>query len=208
MRTKLFANRAVPLATRRTLLYALGLARFIHGAGTLHLNQKGHQRAWHSAYISIWAHLVPHLPGSKPHSFQVFLVSKAPPPHLFLASQRAALLVRLVSRSFVSVLHLLQLEWEAAHEQSWLSQIVRDIKAVSLWVQTVSNFGQGRWPLRALCRQTELDPTWWSSCVVRPLRRMLLTLSSGSQCQSFCPCRRVGLSAAISAMTPSLSVAF
>ena len=165
VRNKLFANRAVPLATRRTLLYALGLARFIHGAGALHLDQKGHQRAWHSAYVNIWAHLVPCLPGSKPHSFQVLLVSKAPPPHLFLASLRAALLVRLVSRCFVSVLHLLQLEWETAQAQSWLSQIVRDIKAVSLWVQTVSNFGQGRWPLHALCRQTELDPTWWPSCV-------------------------------------------
>ena len=165
VRNKLFANRAVPLATRRTLLYALGLARFIHGAGALHLNQKGHQRAWHAAYISIWAHLVPHVQGSKPHSFKVLLISKAPPPHLFLASLRAALLVRMISKNFGSILHLLQLEWEAVPEQSWFSQIVGDVKAVSLWVQAVNNFSQGRWPLHALCRQTTLDPSWWSSCV-------------------------------------------
>ena len=65
VRSKLFANRAVPLATRRTLLYALGLSRFIHGAGALHLNQKGHLRAWNSIYISLWAHLVPSVPGSQ-----------------------------------------------------------------------------------------------------------------------------------------------
>ena len=107
VKAKLFASRSVPLATRRTLLYALGLARFIHGSGALHLNQKGHQRLWNSAYVGIWAHLVPQVRGSKPHSLHVLSVSKSPPPHLFLALQRAALLVRLVSRQFVAITHML-----------------------------------------------------------------------------------------------------
>ena len=75
VRSKLFANRHVPLTTRRTLLFALGLSRFIHGAGSLHLNQRGHQRSWYSTYIGIWSHLVPLVPGGRPHSLQVLYVS-------------------------------------------------------------------------------------------------------------------------------------
>ena len=165
VKAKLFASRAVPLATRRTLLYALGLARSIHGSGALHLNQKGHQRLWNSAYVGIWAHLVPQVRGSKPHSLHVLSVSKAPPPHLFLALQRAALLVRLVSRQFVAITHMLQLEWEAAADESWLAQIIGDIRAVAQWVQAASNLAHSCWPLHELCKQCILIPAWWPSVV-------------------------------------------
>ena len=166
VRAKLFANSAVPLITRRTLLFSLGLSRFIHGAGALHLNQKGHQRIWHAAYIGIWAHLVLNLPRGKPHSFQVLYVSKAPPPHLFLAIQRAALLTKLVSRRFVSILHMLQLEREATPEDSWLSQLIYDISAVASWVPAAQKLQACRWPLHELCRQVDACASWWS-CVIK-----------------------------------------
>ena len=170
VRAKLFANRAVPLATRRTLLYALGLSRLVHGVGALHLNQKGHQRTWYSAYIGIWAHLLPGTPGTKPHSYQVLYVSKAPPPHLFVALQRAALLVRIISGGFTAVLHMLQLEWEAARDKSWLSQLVEDIRVVAQWVQTACNLQHTGWPLHALCQQVEANPQWWLSVVRQAIK--------------------------------------
>ena len=170
VRAKLFANRTVPLATRRTLLYALGLSRFVHGAGALHLNQKGHQRIWYSAYVGIWAHLLPSTPGSKPHSYQVLYVSKAPPPHLFVALQRAALLVRIVSRGFTAILHMLQLEWETARDKSWLSQLVEDIRVVTQWVQAACNLQHTGWPLHALCQQVEANPQWWLSVVRQAIK--------------------------------------
>ena len=165
VRAKLFANRSVPLSTRRTLLYALGISRFIHGSGALHLNQKGHQRTWNSAYINIWAHLIPRVLGGKPHSFQVLSVSRAPPPHLFLALQRAALLVRLVSRQFAAIIHMLQLEWEAATGESWLAQVLGDIPVVAQWVQAASNLVHNCSPLHELCRQSALCPKWWPSVI-------------------------------------------
>ena len=170
VRAKLFACSAVPLTTRRTLLFSLGLSRFIHGAGALHLNQKGHQRIWHAAYISIWAHLVPNLPRGKPHSFQVLYVSKAPPPHFFLALQRAALLAKLVSKRFVSILHMLQLEWEATPDDSWLSQLVHDISAVARWVPTAQKLQHCRWPLHELCRQIDACASWWSSVIKQAVK--------------------------------------
>ena len=165
VRSKLFASRAVPLATRRTLLYALGLARFVHGSGALHLNQKGHQRTWNSTYVGIWAHLVPYVQGSKPHSLHVLSVSKAPPPHLFLALQRAAILDRLVSRQFVAITHMLQLEWEAASYNSWLAQIIGDIQTVAQWAQAAGNLEHSCWPLHELFRQCLAAPAWWPSVV-------------------------------------------
>ena len=170
VRAKLFASRSVPLATRRTLLFALGLARFVHGSGALHLTQKGHQRLWNSTYVGIWAHLLPQTGGNKPHSLQVLAVSKAPPPHLFLALQRAAILVRLVSRQFVSIMHILQLEYEAAADTSWLAQITEDISAVAQWVQDASNLAHSSWPLHELCRQCALLPTWWPSVIRRAFK--------------------------------------
>ena len=162
VRAKLFANSSVPLAIRRTLLYSLGLARFVHGAGALHLNQKGHQRSWHATYVGIWAHLVPSHPSGKPHSFQVLFVSKAPPPHLFLALQRAALLSRLISRQLLPVLHMLQLEWEAASHESWLTQVVNDIKAVAEWIPAARRLSQSNAPIQELCAQIGACPAWWS----------------------------------------------
>ena len=163
VRSRLFANREVPLATRRTLLYSLGLSRFIHGAGALHLDQKGHQRMWHAAYIDIWAHLIPRRPDGKPHSYMVLFVSKAPPPHLFLALQRAAILAKLVSARFVTILHMLQLEWEVAQGRSWLSQLDGDIQAVALWVRTAENLRHCSCPLHTICQQLEGSSTWWTA---------------------------------------------
>ena len=165
VRAKLFACSAVPLATRRTLLFSLGLSRFIHGAGALHLNQKGHQRTWHAAYINLWAHLVPNLPGRRQHSFHILYVSKAPPPHLFLALQRAALLTKLVSRHFVAILHMLQLEWEVNPEESWLVQLTHDIVAVAQWVPAAHSLQRCGWPLHELCRQVGTCPSWWSKMI-------------------------------------------
>ena len=165
VRGKLFANRLVPLATRRTLLFALGLSRFIHGAGSLHLDQRGHQRSWCLTYVGIWSHLVPLQPGGRPHSLQVLYVSKAPPPHLFLALQRATLLTKLISRRFDAILHMLQLEWETAQGKSWLSQLVGDIHAVATWIQSAEALHKEPWPLQALCRQVAQCQTWWISVV-------------------------------------------
>ena len=165
VRSRLFANREVPLATRRTLLYSLGLSRFIHGAGALHLDQKGHQRMWHAAYVSIWAHLIPRKPDGKPHSYMVLFVSKAPPPHLFLALQRAALLAKLVSARFVAILHMLQLEWEVAHGRSWLSQLDGDIQAVAQWIRAAENLRHCSCPVHTICQQLEGSSTWWTAYI-------------------------------------------
>ena len=170
VRGKLFANRLVPVATRRTLLFALGLSRFIYGAGSLHLDQRGHQRSWYSTYVGIWSHLVPLLPGGRPHSLQVLHVSKAPPPHLFLALQRAAVLTKLISRRFDAILHMLQLELETAQSKSWLSQIESDIHAVATWVQPARALCKGPWPLQELCRQVVKCPVWWTAVVRQAIR--------------------------------------
>ena len=161
VRAKLFANSSVPLATRRTLLYSLGLSRFVHGSGALHLTQKGHQRHWPGAYVSIWAHLFTNKPNAKPHSYQVLAVSKAPPPHLFLALQRAALLARLVRGNLTSVLHMLQLEWEAGPALSWLGQVLCDIRTVAEWVTAARTLSQCGSPLHELCEQVEASSAWW-----------------------------------------------
>ena len=181
IRSKLFANRAVPLATRRTLLYSLGLSRFIHGAGALHLDQRGHQRAWHSAYVSIWAHLLPGLPKGKPHSYQVMSVSKAPPPHLFLALQRAALLTKLVSPCFAAILHTLQLEYETAQGRSWLSQILEDIQAVAQWIPAVSNLQHSCWPLHELCQLVRDSPSWWVLAIRQAVKAVAADIAKWKQ---------------------------
>ena len=170
VRSKLFACRSVPLATRRTLLFSLGLSRFIHGAGALHLNQKGHQRAWHAAYISIWAHLVPGRAVGKPHSFQVLYVAKAPPPHLFLALQRAALLTKLMSQRFVAILHMLQLEWEVNPAESWLAQLVHDVSAVAQWVPAARSLQDSDWPIHELCTLALDCPSWWSTVIRKAVK--------------------------------------
>ena len=170
VRSKLFANRAVPLSTRRTLLCALGLSRFIHGSGALHLNQKGHQRTWNSTCISLWAHLIPSVSGDRPHSFQVLYVSKAPPPHLFLALQRANLLAKLLSKGFATIVHMLQLEWELAQEGSWLSQFVSDIAAVAQWVPAIQQLGQRQWPLHELCAKLQSHCDWWTTAVRQAIK--------------------------------------
>ena len=197
VRSKLFANRVVPLATRRTLLFALGLSRFVHGAGSLHLNQRGHQRTWHSAYIGIWSHLVPCVPEGRPHSFQVLYVSKAPPPLLFLVLQRATLLAKLISKRFVAVLHMLQLEWEAAQGGSWLSQLVSDIQGVALWVQAVRAVG-----LFMSCagklRHIRLGGLQLSA---KPFGITPLTLLNGRPCPESDPFRMAATLPAISATT-------
>ena len=170
MRARLFANRAVPIAARRTLLYAFGLSRFVHGAGALHLNQKGHQRVWHSTYINLWAHLVPFVSGNRPHSFQVLFVSKAPPPHLFLALQRARLFAKLIAKGFTTVLHMLQLEWETVYDGSWLAQLVGDVKAVSQWVYIAGRLGQSASPLHELCKQVQACSDWWHTVVRQAIK--------------------------------------
>ena len=170
VRARLFANSSVPLATRRTLLYALGLSRLTHGAGALHLNQRGHQRSWHAAYVGIWSHLIPNSPEEKPHSFQVLFVSKAPPPHLYLALQRAALLTRLISRKVMPVLHMLQLEWEAAPQESWLAQVVRDIHVVAEWVPTACRLARSDTPLHALCEQIGKCHSWWTLLIRQAIK--------------------------------------
>ena len=57
VRGKLFANGSIPLASRKTFLQSLGLSKFAHGSGALHLLQNGHRRQWHGTYIrsaAVW----------------------------------------------------------------------------------------------------------------------------------------------------------
>ena len=170
VRSKLFGNGHIPLSTRRTLLRSLGLSRFIHGSGALHLNQKGHRRLWHASYVALWAHLVFAKRHGKPHSYDVLAISGAPPPHLFLTLQRATLLSRLLHGELGAVLHMLQLEWEVNPAASWFSQVVADIAVVAEWVGVASTLQQCSSPLHELCEQIESCPGWWVAVIKQAIQ--------------------------------------
>ena len=163
VRGKLFANGSIPLASRKTFLRSLGLSKFAHGSGALHLLQNGHRRQWHGTYVSLWSHLVSWQRGHKPHSYHVLDVTGAPPPHLFLALQRASLLSRLIRSGLWAIIHMLQLEWEAAPANSWLSQVLEDIRSAAVWVSVADTLKLCSSPLHELCEQLEDCPTWWTA---------------------------------------------
>ena len=112
-------------------------------------------------------------PDSKPHSYQALAVSRAPPPHLFLALQRADLLSRLIHGGIATVLYVLQLEWEAAPDVSWLGQVLSHVRTVSSWVSAAHTLAQCSSPLHELFEQVESSPGWWSGLIRAAIKAFL-----------------------------------
>ncbi|CAE7858340.1 hypothetical protein AK812_SmicGene10636 [Symbiodinium microadriaticum] len=143
LRRRLFSEKNIPLTLRRTLLRSLIVSRFVFACAITDLSSAIHKRVWCRHYTDLWAALYrPSKPQDRPHSLEILRHAGATSPLLALAKARAVFLARLLEHGPGALLHLLHVHWRRRPSNSWLQQLIQDIKAVALY-----------------------DPGWWISKV-------------------------------------------
>ena len=164
-----FANSAFPIATRRTLLHALSVSRFVYGSVALRLVCSQHRRIWYQSYMYLWRMLLRPKTGTahRPHALAVLHAAKAPSPPLSLALMRATFLRRVARHGPSAVMTVLQKHWELLPAASWLGQLALDIQLVGQYADDAAVLLCAPCPVRALFEAMAEDADWW----VRIVRR-------------------------------------
>ena len=97
LRSPLFGNPSIPLATRRYLLLSLMASKFAFSSATLEYHVAGHFRLRARLYTSLFRVLLPRAAlAGKLHSFTVLHRAGVCTPPLALAKARGSLLLRIV----------------------------------------------------------------------------------------------------------------
>ena len=210
LRSVLFGNPSVPLATRRHLLQSLVISRFVFGSATLEFRVAGHFRLWARLYTSMFRALQPkHALQGKLHSYSLLHTASACSPTLALAKARAGFVTRLVTHGPGTLQRLLWLQWEAAPSHSWLGQLVDDLHHVALYCPGVKVVLQTACPVRALLEAILEDQTWWKRQVAAAIRICLKDLERWHMARSASVAQTdedVGVLRLILRLKPSLSV--
>ena len=164
-----FANSSFPIATRRTLLHALSVSRFVYGSVALRLACSQHRRIWYQGYMYLWRMLLKPKPGTahRPHALAVLHAAQAPSPPLSLALMRATFLRRVARHGPSAVMTVLQRHWELQPAASWLGQLTLDMHLVGQYADAARVLLCASCPVRALFEAVAEDADWW----VRIVRR-------------------------------------
>ena len=166
LRRRLFSEKNIPLTLRRTLLRSLIVSRFVFACAITDLSSAIHKRVWCRHYTDLWAALYrPSKPQDRPHSLEILRHAGATSPLLALAKARAVFLARLLEHGPGALLHLLHVHWRRRPSNSWLQQLIQDIKAVALYVPAAGLLLQNCCPVSALVEVLQQDPGWWISKV-------------------------------------------
>ena len=177
LRGTLFGNPSSHLGTRRHLLQALVVSKFVFGSATLVLSVAGHFRLWARLYTALFRALQPKtaLQG-KLHSYAVLGTAAACTPPLALAKARAGFLSRLLRFGPATLRQLLWLHWEADPGQSWFGQVLGDIKHVSMYCAGAKVLLHDPCPVTALLTAVSEDAAWWRRQVQAAVRVCLQDL--------------------------------
>ena len=171
LRRKLFSNPVIPLGTRRTLLRALILSKFVFSSCAVMLQAAIHRRSWCRAYIHLWRALCRwNKVENAPHSYEVLHVAAATSPLLALAQARAAYMARVMRHGPEALLHLLQVHWIESSATSWLGQFLLDVKVVSSLVPSAALVTQDKAAVPCLLESLQSDSTWWIGTIKKAIR--------------------------------------
>ncbi|CAE7240749.1 unnamed protein product [Symbiodinium microadriaticum] len=171
LRTKLFGNRDIPIATRRLLLQSLAVSRFTHSSAALILPAAVHERLWDRAYLDLWRPLIPRKAADKQaHSFEVLRVAQSASPPLMMAHARANFLKQLTSHGPSVLRHVLFVHWRAHAKSSWLAQIAEDVSLVLQYLPGLSPLFPSSKRLESLLDSLLEDPGWWLRQVRKAVR--------------------------------------
>ena len=167
-----FACSAFPLTSRRALLHALSVSRFVYGSVALRLSCPQHRRIWYQGYLHLWRTLLRPRPNSthRPHALAVLHAAQSASPPLALAHMRATFLRRLATRGPSAVMTVLQRHWELAPSQSWLGQLALDVKLVCQYVEGARVLTGGTCVVRSLFDAVAEDPAWWVRMVKKAVK--------------------------------------
>ena len=137
---RFFSNGSIPLETRRTILNALSVSRFVYGSISLHLTCPQHRRIWYQSYLALWRVLSRSDKSThhKPHACFVLQAARAPSPPLAMAYMQATFLRRLVRHGPFTLVAVLQRHWELSPAGSWLGRLVGDVA----FSESVRGWGQ------------------------------------------------------------------
>ena len=171
LRRRLFSAPDIPLATRRMLLRALVLSKFVYSSCSVVLQAGIHRRAWCRHYIALWRSLCRwNGVEQQPHAYTVLLRASATSPLLAVAQARAGYFRRLLTHGPAELLHLLQVHWQLAPGRSWLGQLDMDIKAVAACMPEVRALLGATAPVVRLLQIFQEEPGWWIGCIRRAIK--------------------------------------
>ena len=161
LRRKPFSEASIPLPTRRTLLRALVVSKYVFSCCNVQLHAAVRRRSWCRGYVRLWRALCRWREVEQaPHSLAVLRTAAAPSPLLALALARAKYLVRLLRHGPPALLHLLRVHWVMSPACSWLGQFATDFAAVATFVPEAILLRQGG-DVKALLDSLSQDPTCW-----------------------------------------------
>ena len=179
LKSRLFSNAGIPLATRRTLLRALSVSKFVFSSATLHLTASVHRRTWARMYVELWRSLEKRtVADDQGHSYQILLRAGAPSPLLALAQARAVFFRRVLQHGPATLLHFLHAQWRTQPATSWLQQFHLDLKAVAVYATGAQTLLTAACPVQSLCEVMQEDPAWWPNQVRRAIRGYLSDLEA------------------------------
>ena len=171
LRRRLFSAPDVPLSTRRTLLRALVLSKFVYSSCSIVLQAGVHRRAWCRHYVALWRGLCRwNGVEQQPHAYTVLLRAAATSPLLAVAQARASYLRRLLTHGPAELLHLLQVHWQLAPVRSWLGQFDLDVRVVEACVPEVRNLLGTTAPVVRLLQVMQEEPNWWLGCIRQAIK--------------------------------------
>ena len=175
---RFFSNGSIPVETRRTILNALSVSRFVYGSISLHLTCPQHRHIWYQSYLALWRVLSRSDKSThhKPHACFVLHAARAPSPPLAMAYMRATFLRRLVRHGPHTLMAVLQKHWELCPNGSWLGQLVGDVALVSQYVDGASVLLGSKCIVRALFEALLHDDAWWARLVRKAVRACVLDM--------------------------------
>ena len=160
LRRRLFGAREIPVRTRASILRALIVAKFTHSAAAMLITSACHSRVWERQYLALWRSLFHRRSAeTQVHSFQVLRQAHASSPPLSLARARAGFLLRLHKSGPFDLLALLWDHWSLHPASSWFSQLVADMRHVSLYAPDIKNLLSAGDTVAALLDALALDCT-------------------------------------------------
>ena len=185
LRSRLFGNRNLPLATRRTVLQSLAASRFVHSSAAVILPAAIHERMWDRAYLDIWRVLIPRTAADmQAHSLEVLRAAQAPTPPLAMALSRARFLSKLTTQGPTVLRYVLFQHWQQHKRSSWLAQVEADLALVLQYLPDLAPLFAVREPVLALLDALWDEPGWWLRAVRRAIAVLRKDLDAWSQAKT------------------------
>ena len=165
LKRRLFKSQGIPLTVRCTLLRSLVISRFVFACATVDLHAAVHRRKWCRAYINCWRALCKHSWGDKPmrpmHCYHVLLHTGATSPLLAMVQARSTFLQRILRHGPAGLLHLLHVRWVHKVSDSWLVQLVQDLRGVAPYSSSARIVLDSPHPVREFIETFQSEPEWW-----------------------------------------------